>query len=613
MKLKTSFFNPTVLKKDVTRFAPLWGLYTVFMLMTLFLLWADENEPARFANIAPNITQAMGAVNCIYGGLCALLLFGDLFTGKMAGMLHAMPMRREGWFLTHLTAGMLFCIVPNTVGALLACIILQQYCYLAFIWLAVMVLQFLFFFGVGAFSAQCAGNKLGAVGIYALINFLAVLVGFLVVTFYEPVLYGVVIDTEGMFRCSPAVNFCLSPYMNVAYDNMEGITRFEGFRDTGWGYLWVSVAVGLVFLGSAVVLYRRRQLESAGDLISFKPAAPVFLVIYTLCCGAAMYFVAKLFDSGAEYLFLVLGFGIGFFTGHMLLEKKVNVFQGKKWLGFGVLTAAFFLTIAVTTMDPLGITRYVPEINQISQIRISPYAASYYIENEYIALTDSQDIIALTDVHKTMVKNRQSTREDTMTFWIRYYLKDGRKITRKYEVAVAGSEGQTLKTFYTDFSYVTGAENVEKILKNVDVLEFYGHEAELPNLVIGDGDLGDLEDRYGEEFIAIQIDDMKNSELVRGLLEAVKADCDAGNMAQQWDFHRYENSAGSLQIMSNNYWTLPSRGITIFESCTNTVEYLKNVVYLYGLDSQEDVTQEDVVAGNIPETTATEPMLVSKS
>ena len=69
MKLKTSFFNPTVLRKDVTRFAPLWGLYTVFMLMVVFLLGLDENEPARFASIAPNITQAMGAVICVYGGL----------------------------------------------------------------------------------------------------------------------------------------------------------------------------------------------------------------------------------------------------------------------------------------------------------------------------------------------------------------------------------------------------------------------------------------------------------------------------------------------------------------------------------------------------------------
>ena len=611
MKLKTSFFNPTVLRKDVTRFAPLWGLYTVFMLMVVFLLGLDENEPARFASIAPNITQAMGAVNCVYGGLCALLLFGDLFTSKMAGMLHAMPMRREGWFLTHFTAGMLFCIVPNTLGAVIACMILQQYCYLAFIWLAVMVLQFLFFFSVGAFAAQCAGNKLGAMGIYALINFLAVLVAFLVVTFYEPVLYGVVMDTEGMLRGSPAVNFCLSPYMNVVYDNMEGIARFEGFKDTGWTYLWVSVAVGLVFLGSAVVLYRRRQLESAGDLISFRPAAPVFLVIYTLCCGAAFYFLPKMVGIEAEYLFLVLGFGVGFFTGHMLLEKKVNVFQLKKWIGFGALTAAFFLTITIVTIDPFGVTRYVPEADQVRRVRLSPYAADYYIENEYVALTDSQDIMAVIDVHKTMVKDRPGTRGDTMTFWIRYELRDGRTVTRKYQVEIVSSEAQTLKTFYTDFSYVTGAENVDYIMKNAEYFEFFGHRSDLPNIIFG-GD-GVKEQYPYEDFVVVEVDDMENSQVIRGLLEAIKADCEAGNMAQQWDFHRNEESYGNLQIMSMNYWRLESRSINIYESCVNTVEYLKNIVYLQNLENEntQDVTQEDVIAGNVPETTATEPVKVS--
>ena len=333
-------------------------------------------------------------------------------------------------------------------------------------------------------------------------------------------------------------------------------------------------------------------------------------MIYTLCCGAAFYFLPKMVGIEAEYLFLVLGFGVGFFTGHMLLEKKVNVFQLKKWIGFGALTAAFFLTITVVTLDPLGVTRYVPEADQVRRVRLSPYAADYYIENEYVALTDSQDIMAVIDVHKTMVKDRPGTRGDTMTFWIRYELRDGRIVTRKYHVPIASSEAQTLKTFYTDFSYVTGAPDVEHILKNADFLEFYGDKSDLPNLVIGDGELDSM---YGEEFIAIEVEDMKTSQVVRGLLEAVKADCNAGNMAQMWDFHRGESYAGNLQIMSNNYWILPSRSITIYESCVNTVEYLKNIVYLQNLENEntQEVTQEDVIAGNVPETTATEPVKVS--
>ena len=601
MKLKTSFFNSTVLRKDITRFAPLWGLYTVFMLMTVFLIWADETEPARFAATAPNITQAMGFVNFIYAGLCALLLFGDLFQSKMAGMLHAMPMRREGWFLTHFTAGMLFCAVPNTIGAVIACVILQQYCSLAFVWLAVMILQFLFFFSVGAFSAQCAGNKLGAVGIYGLINLLAVLVTFLVVTFYQPVLYGVVIDAEELVRFSPVVNFCMSPYMHVNYDNMQGVALFEGMASAGWPYLFTAVGVGLVFLSCAVVLYCRRHMESAGDLIAFKPAGPVFLVIYTLCVGAAMYFVAEQFNSGADYIFLVLGFAIGFFTGHMLLEKKVNVFQMKKWIGFGAMTVAFFLTIGVATLDPMGITRYVPKQNQVERVHISLYESSYYIDNEYISLTDSQDIMALTDVHKTLVTNRQRNAMDTVTCWLRYYLKDGRTVTRKYYVRTDSSEGRTLKAYYTDFSAVTGADSIEHILKYAESMEFFSHTSEVPNIVF---DSGNIEEKYPyEQFATVEIGDLEKSQEVRGLLEAIKADCEAGNMAQQWDFHRNEESVGNLQIVTGNYWALPGRSITVFESCTNTIHYLKSLA--------EEIKPE-VPEQTQPVPQETEPVVVFK-
>ena len=120
MKLRTSFFNATVLKKDITRFAPLWGLYTVFMLLVVLAIWGDYTEPARFAGNADEIMVGMGVVNFIYAGLAALCLFGDLFKQRLCNALHAMPLRREGWFLTHCAAGFLFCLGPNALGAVLA-------------------------------------------------------------------------------------------------------------------------------------------------------------------------------------------------------------------------------------------------------------------------------------------------------------------------------------------------------------------------------------------------------------------------------------------------------------------------------------------------------------
>ena len=62
MKLRTSYFNSTVLKKDITRFAPVWGLYTLFMLMVVFLLNENYSDAERFANSAGQIMIAMGIV-----------------------------------------------------------------------------------------------------------------------------------------------------------------------------------------------------------------------------------------------------------------------------------------------------------------------------------------------------------------------------------------------------------------------------------------------------------------------------------------------------------------------------------------------------------------------
>ena len=149
MKLKTSFFNTSVLKKDITRFAPLWGLYTVFMLLFLFLVWGENAMPAQFAREADQIMMLMGVVNCGYAGLAALLLFGDLFKARLCYAVHALPLRREGWFLTHFAAGMLFCLAPNALGAVIAGAMLGQYAFLAYVWLGLMILQYLCFFGIG--------------------------------------------------------------------------------------------------------------------------------------------------------------------------------------------------------------------------------------------------------------------------------------------------------------------------------------------------------------------------------------------------------------------------------------------------------------------------------
>ena len=612
MKLRTSFFNGTVLRKDITRFAPVWGLYTIFLLMTLFLLWKSEGGAAQFANNACYVMQSMGIINFCYAAICGVLLFGDLFVSRMCNALHSFPMRREGWFVTHCFAGFLFSLVPNLLGATLAGLLLQEYYYVALLWLALMGMQYLFFFGAAVFAVMCAGTRLGAAAVYGIFNFFAVIASWLFVTFYSPLLYGINLDIEPYLKLSPVVGFSDFEYILTSFDKIAGITVFKGFLSNQWQYLFVSSGIGLVLLILSLLMYRKRHLENAGNFMSFRPVSPIFLIIYTLSVGAIMYYAAELFASGARYVFLVIGFAIGFFTGRMLLEKRVNVFRGKVFLGFGILLAVFGLTVAVTKLDPAGITYYVPQAQEVQQVKITPNHASYYYENSPCILTEQADIEAIIQIHQDLVENRKESKDLPLT--ISYTLKSGRIVERQYYVDIQSQTGETLKGYYSSPQYVLGTADVTALLENAFVLEFRANDDDFPYICVTSDQMLDQEvyiDKYDENTLLYLTEELSedgvtpvgvNIPLAQGLMEAIIADCEAGKMAQQWEYHEEQETFGWITIQSyapvEEEFVLYADSISrpfatyeiidhtpinylqfrIFSDCTNTIEYLNSLV-----------------------------------
>ena len=56
MKSRTSFFNPAVLRKDITRFAPLWGMYLVAVENILAVpVSLPEEDGSWMAELAPGM------------------------------------------------------------------------------------------------------------------------------------------------------------------------------------------------------------------------------------------------------------------------------------------------------------------------------------------------------------------------------------------------------------------------------------------------------------------------------------------------------------------------------------------------------------------------------
>ena len=541
MKLRTSYFNATVLKKDITRYAPVWALYTIFLLLVYLAM--DIEVRGEMVNALRETLTGMSVLNLLYAGAVAMMLFGDLFSPRMCNALHAFPMRREGWFLTHLTAGLLFSLVPNLLIVVLACFTLESMFYVAFIWLAATTLQYLFFFGVATLAALCAGSRLGMAAVYGLINFLSLLVYYLAYTFYVPLLHG--IETQfSYFRF-----FCPTLYMNghEYFNYLPFSGQFHGLIREQWGYLLATSGIGILSIVVAGLIYRRRQLERAGDLISVGFLRPVFLVIATVGAGAVMHAFGSLFSETMKYVFSAVGLTVGFFAGRMLLMRTVKVFQPKAFGLFALLVAALGLSMGLTRLDPLGLTTYVPKANQVEQVTLANTPNHYYdyYRGSTVTLKDAESIAEILELHQSLT-TQEDAETNAVSLYLEYTLKGGNTVRRHYRVSRSSPQGQLLNKYFSSWQCVFQTDDWEGFKSSVQKLY-----------------VSDMDDR----FPAYARDE---------LLEAMYLDCQAGNMAQEWIFHSKEDSSYWVEIatyqgkVQTNFLSL-----TIYDSCTNTVAVLE--------------------------------------
>ena len=499
MKSRTSFFNVAAFKKNLTRFAPAWGLYGLLLLLVL-LGNGDLSEQA-FADSMRGTIIAMAILNFFYALLCAQLIFGDLYSSRMCNALHAMPMRREGWFLTNVASGMLFSLAPNTVIALLCTVFCGEYWMIPLLWLCAVTMQFLFFFGVAVFSTYLVGHRFAMALVYVILNGFSVILYWLVYSIFEPMLYGVTISQDWFLDLCPVVKMCNFHYMEIGWENMVSYWRF----DDGWGYLGICAGLGVLAMALALLCYRKRNLETAGDFAAVKPVGPIFLLLYTICGGACCHGFFSLFVGEENEIFLFLGLAIGFFTGLMLLQRTVRVFKVKNFLGFGAVILAMIISIVVVRADLLGIVRWMPKVEQIKSVSIT----TNRISANQLTLTEEEDVEKILQIHQYGLENRNAVkdgRRDTRVI-LTYTLRSGAVRQREYYVNVGTACGDMLRFYFSRPEIVLG-----DIYGKLD--EFTLQGVELPD---------------GKAFIV-------SAEALRALMDAIMADCAGGDLAQDWAF-----------------------------------------------------------------------------
>lgn len=543
MKSGISFCNGTVLKKNMTRFAPAWILYTLCLLLGLVMLSDSGVTYWLSANIAGGIAP-MGAVNLGYGLLTALLLFGDQTNPRLCSGLHALPLRRETWFFTHTVSGLLFTLIPTvimTAAALAAscfCVVDRGW-QIPLYWLLGTNLQYLFFFGLAVMCMMLSGSRIGAAVMYGIANFAAYLAYFLAEAVFVPQLPGVVAVEDPFLTFCPVARMMTLDLMqteqirsDLSY-NSDGSLNYtlQGLFTLGndWWYLWVCAGLGIVLLILALMLYKRRNLECAGDVMAARWLEPVFLVAFSLAassCLQLLYVIFRGYHAYGSSFFLWWGLAAGWFAGLMLLQRSTRVFGLKNLAGLGILAAVLGASLAVNAMDLLGIASWTPAVRDVASVTLRlSYTSSITLEEQ----ADIEDAIRLHSLGAEArlggkleaVNTAVELEEGDGTFVeIRYDLKDGSTAAREYFLLIDSEAGDIAR----------------RLFSRTDAL-FDRYYTDYP--IHSDQDLlalADVPERMVIGGIAVP-EELMTRDHVLQLLEAVVADSREGNLVQHRAFH----------------------------------------------------------------------------
>lgn len=514
MKSRTSFFDKTVLKKDLLRFSPLWALYLIGGLLIMHILSGFygnyyHNRAYSIARDLNAIIGPLGILSACYGFLSAQLLFGDLHNTRLCYGVHAFPLRREGWYLTHSVSGLIMGLVPPMVILLTLMPMMGSFWFTALLCFAAVALHYLFFFALSVFSMMVTGSRFAAAAVYGIVNFLSLIVHWFTKTIYIPLLPGVRANTGVFDLFSPMVELvgrhdffriehldtCAQCRKATIYPDYYGGSHDYGYLGLGgdWGYLWVLAGIGILLLILGLLLYRIRHLERAGDFIAFRPMKPIFLWVYTLCVGGVLFYLAnETSGTAAGYVFLVIGILIGYFTGKMLLERTIRVFKGKSWAGLGILYAAVALSLLLTWADPIGISHRIPKAEKVDVVylydgRLSDYqlnnADRIATYQEVIAVTAPEDIAAVRQAHSLMLDEHQTdNHDDSRWFTLQYKLKSGATVSRTYRIYSYGEAREALKPYLTKPAYLFGVDDLEQLLQRTSSI--YSSElGEIPEVL----------------------------------------------------------------------------------------------------------------------------------
>ncbi len=451
-----SMLSTGLLKSGLRRFWPLWlaGLAALFLAVDLPVyttatqLTRLVDDPASQASLLEGLWALMGFLGWLYAFVgaivVALALNEHLFDARSATFVGSLPARRGPVFGSTLVAGVVVLVGLPLVTALLMAPLraaLGTVFPLGGVvrWLVVTASLACVFYAFALLACQLSGARAVALLLYLVMSLLPVCLEWAANLVVSSLVYGMASLMYGMGAGHLLLDR-LSPGVWLA----EAATGWSPWGLSRWAMIAPYLLVGLAVVAAARGLYVRRDLETAGESVSYAQVRPVLKYLAGISTSLLFGSVYRLlvFLDGADGLplrsgevavlapMLMAGAFLGVLFAEMIMSRSAHVLE-RVWRGGLVLGCLALACVGACRLDVLGVARRVPEASEVERV-----ALACDTNAEDMTISSPEGVAAVCELQRDLIAYGGAGDRSLPCFTVHvaYELKGGRKMVRAYPV-----------------------------------------------------------------------------------------------------------------------------------------------------------------------------------
>lgn len=428
--------------------------------------------------------------------LVSILLFKYTNEEKSSSFIHGLPISKRKLYITNILTGIVMYVIPFLINLIIILLLnlgeMGKYLQFADImkWFGVCMLYNTIFFAFATFIGTFCASKIS----HGILTYILM---------YAPI--------GGLAIASIIMESALFGFKGLS-NNLEEfrgwpfIKIIEDFREMGSYYLSQTIkfetSTIIIYIASIIVMlvlgyfiYKKRKLEITKEFIAFKGIRSFVKYVATFLVNLLSYmYFCDVFEEN-KIVTLLASFIItliAYLIIEMILKKTYKVF--KSIIGFIVYAVIVTIGFLILNTGAFGYETRIPKAEDVQEVDFS-------LNSDTINFREKQNIENVIDFQQKLINEKKKGYTE---YTLEYKLKNGRKITRKYNINNSLYKEELNKILTSDEYYdgkirqIQDAKKIKRITININYKEQYSTKA----ITVKDEDK--------EEFLENIIKDIKN-------------------------------------------------------------------------------------------------------